>query len=94
MDIGFYLLLHSLNWSDEGLPFLEDMMELPPCPVCGEGHLLPFSDEKKPFAFWVCSLPHCAYSVSRNLTEQTYYKGTAASQEKEKGSKKWIQYDF
>jgi hypothetical protein len=79
---------------DEGLLHLEDVMEFPSCPVCSEGRLLPFSDEKKPFAFWVCSAPSCGYSVGRSRTSETYYKGTAARQEKEKDGKKWTQYDF
>ncbi len=93
MDMQHWLL-RRLWREDEELSFLEDMMEFPPCPVCKEGRLLPFSDEKTPFAFWVCSTPSCGYSIGRNLTEQTYYKGTAAPQEKEKGGKKWTQYDF
>ena len=36
----------------------------------------------------------CGYSIGRNMAEQTYYKGTAASEEKEKGAKKWTKYDF
>ena len=90
MSIHLLLLLRE----DGGLPFLEDAMEFPPCPVCAEGRLLPFSDDKRPFSFWVCSAPACGYAIGRNLTEQTYYKGTAAAQEKEKGDKRWTQYDF
>jgi hypothetical protein len=93
MDVRQHLL-RKLWREDEDLVFLEEMMEFPPCPVCKEGRLLPFSDEKKPFAFWVCSTPTCGYTLGRNMTEETYYKGTAATQEKEKGSKKWTQCDF
>jgi hypothetical protein len=93
MDMQFGLLQSLWNDKDE-LPFLEDIMEFPPCPVCKEGHLLPFSDEKTPFSFWVCSKPNCGYAIGRKMTEQTYYKGTAASEEKEKGSKRWTKYDF
>ena len=93
MDIAFGLLRRL--WREEAeLPFLEDLMNFPPCPVCKDGCLLPFSDERKPFAFWVCSAASCAYTIGRNMTEETYYKGTAAPQEKEKGGKKWIQFDF
>jgi hypothetical protein len=93
MDFSF-LAFQGLWRSDDEFPFLEDVMEFPPCPLCDGGRLLPFSDEKKPFSFWVCSTPSCGYSIGRNLTEETYYKGTAAAEEKEKGSKKWIKYDF
>jgi hypothetical protein len=93
MDIPFQML-RRLKREDEELLFLEDVMEFPPCPVCSEGRLIPFSDEKKPFAFWVCSTPNCGYSIGRSMTEETYYKGTAAPQEKEKAGKKWTQYDF
>jgi hypothetical protein len=88
-----YHLVRSLLGDDEAA-FLEAIMELPPCPVCKDGCLLPFSDEKKPFAFWVCSLPNCGYSIGRNLTAETYYKGTATAQAKEKGQKKWTEYKF
>jgi hypothetical protein len=83
-----------LHGKDEGPLFLEDMMEFPPCPICGEGRLLPFSDDKKPFAFWVCTKPSCGYAIGRSLTAETYYKGTATSQEKEKAGKKWTEYEF
>ena len=93
MDIANPLIQIVLS-DEDSQAFVEDIMELPPCPVCKEGRLLPFSDEKKPFSFWVCSTPTCSYTLGRNLTEETYYKGTAAAQEKEKGTKKWTQFDF
>jgi hypothetical protein len=91
MDLPFQLLDWLVN--DEP-PFLEAMMEFPPCPVCGVGRLLPFSEAMVPFSFWVCTTLSCGYTIGRNLTEQTYYKGTAAAQPKEKASKSWTQYDF
>jgi len=95
MSIPFHLIELFVSHLDEDTPFsLEDVMEMPPCPVCKEGRLLPFSDEKKPFAFWICSLPSCSYAMSRNLTAETYYKGAAASEVKEKGSKNWIEFRF
>ncbi len=93
MDVPFFLVSWLLS-GDDSDAFLEEIMELPPCPVCKDGRLLPFSDEKTPFAFWICSLPSCAYTLGRNLTATTYYKGSAALHEKEKGDKKWIECEF
>jgi len=81
---GPLLLLYAGRDEDDASLFLEATMEFPVCPVCNEGRLLPFSEEKKAFALWICSLPACAYAISRNVTARTYYKGTASSQEKEK----------
>lgn len=94
MAMPIHPLLYWWMLQDEDTVFLEDFMELPPCPLCKEGHLLPFSDEHKPFAFWICSVPSCSYSIGRNMTAETYYKGTATAEEKEKGSKKWIEFNF
>jgi hypothetical protein len=88
------VLMHGMHEHAEDFAYLEDLMEFPPCPVCKEGHLLPFSDDKKPFTFWMCSTPTCGYTISRHATGVAYYKGAAAAQEKAKGEKKWIQYDF
>jgi hypothetical protein len=74
--------------------FWEDLMELPPCPLCKEGRLLPLSDEHEPFALWICSAPNCAYAISKDPTGDTFYKGVASTQEKEKGAKKWTEYGF
>ncbi len=62
--------------------------------MCEKGLLLPFSDDKKPFALWICSWPSCAYAISRSLTSETYYKGTATLAEKVKGEKKYVEYNF
>ena len=69
-------------------------MDFPSCPVCGTGRLLPLSDENEPFALWICSAPNCAYSVSKDATGDTYYKGQAAAAEKEKNGKRWTEYEF
>jgi hypothetical protein len=69
-------------------------MELPPCPLCKEGRLLPLSETNEPFSIWICSAPGCAYAISKDPTGDTYYKGTASSQEKVKGDKKWAEYQF
>ena len=95
--MAMHIPSYGLQWllsEDDGFLFLEEMMEFPPCPLCSEGRLLPFSDEKKPFAFWVCSTPTCGYSIGRSMAQETYYKGTAAAQEKERDGKQWTQYDF
>jgi hypothetical protein len=73
---------------------LGEIMQFPACPVCNQGHMLPFSDEHKPFAFWICSMSDCGYSIGRNMTSETYYKGTAASEDKSSGQKKWTEYNF
>lgn len=69
-------------------------MELPPCPICNEGKLLPLSDEHEPFSLWVCSQPGCSYAISKDSTGDTFYKGVAAKKEKEKGDKRWTEYEF
>jgi hypothetical protein len=79
---------------DYSQAFVEDFMEFPPCPICKAGRLLPLSDDHAPFALWICSLPGCAYAISKDPTGDTYYKGTAACQDKEKGEKRWTEYEF
>lgn len=74
--------------------FVEEFMELPSCPVCTHGRLLPISEEKQPYAYWVCSQPDCGYTIGRNMTAEYFYKGTATSQEKEKNGKRWKEYEF
>jgi hypothetical protein len=69
-------------------------MELPPCPLCGQGHLLPLSEPDNPFSLWVCSAPSCAYAVSKDAAGDVYYKGVAASEAKQKGDKEWTEFRF
>ena len=75
-------------------PLWEDLMELPPCPLCKEGRLLPLSDDNEPFALWICSDPKCAYAISKHVAGDTYYKGVASAEEKEKDGKRWTEYGF
>jgi hypothetical protein len=74
--------------------FWEELMELPLCPLCKEGRLLPLSDDHEPFSLWICSTPRCAYAISKHPAGDTYYKGVASAQEKERGGKKWTEYGF
>ena len=69
-------------------------MELPTCPMCKEGRLLPLSDAHEPYALWICSAANCAYSISKTASGHTYYKGFAAAEAREKGNKKWTQFEF
>jgi hypothetical protein len=69
-------------------------MELPHCPVCQNGHLLPMSAGEAAFQFWVCSSPTCAYVISGSLAPVTYYKVSAVHQQKDKGDKKWTEFKF
>ena len=62
----------------------------PPCPVCGEGFLLPLGMA----AFWVCSTPSCTYTISAQGSSATYYKGHAVTETKEKGEKRWVEFKF
>jgi hypothetical protein len=86
-------LIWLLSWKRTGA-FWEDIMELPPCPLCKERRLLPLSDANEPFALWICSAPNCAYAISKDPAGDTYYKGVATTEEKERGRKKWIEYGF
>ncbi|HEX6984438.1 MAG TPA: hypothetical protein VF170_03635 [Planctomycetaceae bacterium] len=91
MDVSLQLI----GWLAGGdAPLPETMMELPTCPVCKEGRLLPFSDEKKPYSFWVCCGHACGYTIGRNMVEETFYKGIAATEAVEKGAKRWVKYTF
>jgi hypothetical protein len=92
MDIGS-ALGWMLGWGKVHT-FWEELMELPPCPVCKEGRLLPLSDEHEPFALWICTTPSCAYAISKDVAGDVYYKGIASSQDKEKAGKKWTEYGF
>jgi hypothetical protein len=69
-------------------------MELPTCPVCGDGRLVPFSNDDVAYAYWICTMPECAYVIGRSAAAATFYKGTAAPTDKEKGGKRWIEYQF
>ena len=60
----------------------------------GVGRLLPFSEDKQPYAFWVCSGHACGYTIGRNTLEQVFFKGVAASETVEKGAKRWVKYAF
>jgi hypothetical protein len=76
------------------LGFAEDFMELPTCPLCNEGKLLPLSDSDAPYALWACSAPNCAYAISKNMAGYTFYKGVAKTEQKQKGMKTWVEYEF
>ena len=65
-------------------------MELPTCPVCKLGRLLPMETH----SFWVCSAPECTYVVSANPTPAIFYKGNAVAQAKENAGKRWIEFEF
>ena len=95
-DILEWWLDNKESEDDEDVePFVEEIMQLPNCPACkGAGHLLPFSEEKKPYAYWVCSQPDCGYTIGRNMTAEYFYKGMAACEKKEKGDKKWKEFEF
>ena len=69
-------------------------MDFPNCPVCGSGRLLPLSDHAEPFSLWVCTGPDCSYSLSKNSLGDTYYKGHASANEKEKNGKRWTEFEF
>jgi hypothetical protein len=69
-------------------------MELPPCPVCNDGRLLPLSNSDTAYACWICTMPECAYVISRNSAGERFYKGTAAVKDKEKGDKRWVEFQF
>jgi hypothetical protein len=88
--------LQILGWltRDGADASLETIMELPACPMCREGRLLPFSEDKQPYAFWVCSGHACGYTIGRNTLEQVFFKGVAASETVEKGAKRWVKYAF
>ena len=62
----------------------------PPCPSCAEGYLLPLGMA----AFWVCSTPGCTYTISAQGSSATYYKGHAVAETKEKGQKRWVEFNF
>ena len=69
-------------------------MDLPPCPVCRSGRLLPLSTLHYPLAYWVCSTPDCTYVVSGSAGAVTFHKGHALVEEKAKGDKEWVQFNF
>ncbi len=69
-------------------------MDFPTCPLCNEAKMLPLSDANEPFALWICSAPNCAYAISKNIAGDTYYKGVASTEQKQKGTKTWIEYGF
>lgn len=69
-------------------------MEFPQCPVCKEGRMLPFSFGGDPFHLWVCNTPSCTYVVSFSHLPATYYKGMAATTDKEKDGKAYKEFSF
>jgi hypothetical protein len=79
---------------DAAFSFAEDFMELPTCPLCNEGKLLPLSDANAPYALWACSAPNCAYAISKNMSGYTFYKGVAKTEQKQKAMKTWIEFEF
>jgi hypothetical protein len=92
MDVISGLL--ALFSENSALDFAEDFMELPSCPLCNEGKLLPLSDANAPYALWACSAPNCAYAISKNMSGYTFYKGVAKTEQKQKGMKTWVEYEF
>ena len=65
-------------------------LAVPPCPACGAGYLLPFSA----MAFWACSTPSCTYMLSTVSTGATLYKGHGSTEMKERGGKRWVEFNF
>ena len=58
-------------------PLLDTLdMELPVCPVCSSGKLLPFLGD---YQAWICSKPTCAYAISLN-EDLTFYKGAGQTE--------------
>jgi hypothetical protein len=92
--MGITTGLRALLSKDDSSYFAAELMELPSCPFCKEGNLLPLLDANEPFALWVCSAPGCAYAISMDTTGDTYFKGVAATEEKERSGKRWIEYSF
>ena len=69
-------------------------MTLPQCPTCGTGQLLPISYGSQTFSYWVCSAPSCGYAISGNQTAVKFFKGKALQEERDKGEKKWTEFEF
>jgi hypothetical protein len=69
-------------------------MELPRCPACERGHLLPMSSMHESFSFWVCSVPDCTYVVSSHPNAVKYFKGHAISEPRNRGEKSWTEFEF
>jgi hypothetical protein len=49
---------------------------------------------EKPFSMWVCSALDCPYAISKNAAGDTFYKGVASAQKREKVGKQWTDYSF
>jgi hypothetical protein len=89
-----WTLLMGLTGQDKSHALLlEDFMQLPTCPLCAKGPLVPLSESERPFAIWVCSQPGCSYAIS-NSTHTYFYKGNAGQEMKQKEKKEYVQYDF
>jgi hypothetical protein len=46
------------------------------------------------FACWVCSTPDCAYTISGMTSAVHFHKGRALTEERTKGDKEWVEFDF
>jgi hypothetical protein len=66
-------------------------MNLPECPLCAKGKLLPISGTNGPYQAWVCMRPDCKYTVGDDIV---YYKGTAAVEEVAEKGKEYTKFDF
>ena len=78
----------------EGSPMKEHDMDLPRCPSCQRGHLLPMSSMNQTFCYWVCSSPICTYVVSTFPEGVKYFKGNALPKPKEQGEKTRTEFEF
>jgi hypothetical protein len=66
-----------------GLSIAEHIMELPTCPVCAQGRLVPLSHEHRTYAMWVCTTRQCAYVISTSYGWDSCYKGLFGREGKE-----------
>ena len=74
----------------DGQPVARTAVTHPPCPSCGDGYLLPLGMA----AFWVCSAAGRTDTISAQGSSATYYKGHAVAETKEKGQKRWVEFNF
>ena len=73
--------------------FPVDSMELPACPHCNSGRLLPFFGESGESTAWICSSASCAYVVSLE-EDLSFYKGVARAKPKEGEGERYVEFDF
>jgi hypothetical protein len=66
-------------------------MELPECPSCGKGRLIPLSGSNGDHHAWVCTRPECPYTVGDGIE---YYKGKAVTEAVRADGKDYVSFDF